>query len=39
VLSCVVVRSGQEPVFVNLDIDPAEPPEDVYWVDPIHSRP
>src|SRR5437764_14069867 len=26
-LDCVVVRSGQEPVVVNLDIAPAEPPE------------
>lgn len=38
-LSCVLVRSGQEPVVVNLDIAPAEPPEDVPWVDPIHPRP
>ena len=36
-LSCVVVRSGQEPVVVNLEIAPAEPPEEVYWVDDIHS--
>jgi 2-haloalkanoic acid dehalogenase type II len=35
-LSCVVVRSGQEPVVVNLDIAPAEPPEEVKWIDPIH---
>src|SRR5579871_814348 len=28
-LSCVLVRSGQDPVVVNLDIAPAEPPEDV----------
>jgi uncharacterized RmlC-like cupin family protein len=39
VLSCVIVRSGQEPVVVNLDIEPVEPPEDVYWVDPAHPRP
>jgi uncharacterized RmlC-like cupin family protein len=39
VLSCVLVRSGQEPVVVNLDIEPAEPPEEVYWVDPIHPHP
>ena len=38
-LSCVVVRSGQEPVVVNLEIAPAEPPEEVYWVDDIHSSP
>ncbi len=35
-LECVVVRSGQEPVVVNLDIVPAEPPEEVKWIDPIH---
>jgi len=39
ILSCVLVRSGQDPVVVNLDIAPVEPPEDVYWVDPIHPRP
>src|SRR6267142_6134358 len=35
-LECVLVRSGQEPVVVNLDIAPAEPPEEVKWIDPIH---
>ena len=39
ILTCVLVRSGQEPVVVNLDIEPAEPPEEVYWVDPIHPHP
>ena len=39
VLSCVLVRSGQDPIVVNLDIDPAEPPEEVPWVDPIHPHP
>jgi uncharacterized RmlC-like cupin family protein len=38
-LSCVLVRSGQEPIVVNLEIAPAEPPEEVYWVDDIHSAP
>jgi uncharacterized RmlC-like cupin family protein len=36
-LECVLVRSGQEPVVVNLDIAPAEPPEEVRWIDPIHK--
>ena len=36
-LECVLVRSGQEPVVVNLDIAPAEPPEEVRWVDSIHK--
>ncbi|MGZ6124088.1 MAG: haloacid dehalogenase type II [Myxococcales bacterium] len=35
-LECVLVRSGQEPVVVNLDIAPVEPPEEVKWIDPIH---
>ena len=35
-LDCVLVRSGQEPVVVNLDIAPVEPPEEVLWKDPIH---
>jgi 2-haloalkanoic acid dehalogenase type II len=36
-LECVVIRSGQEPVVVNLDIAPVEPPEEVRWIDPIHK--
>jgi uncharacterized RmlC-like cupin family protein len=35
-LECILVRSGQEPVVVNLDIEPVERPESVPWVDPIH---
>ncbi|MFL5396146.1 MAG: cupin domain-containing protein, partial [Myxococcales bacterium] len=35
-LDCVLVRSGQEPVVVNLDIAPAEAPEEVRWVDGLH---
>jgi len=38
-LSCVLVRSGQEPVVVNLDIPVAEQPEQVHWVDNIHPAP
>ena len=38
-LECVVVRSDNEAVVVNLDIEPVEKPEDVAWVDPIHKRP
>jgi uncharacterized RmlC-like cupin family protein len=36
-LSCVLVRSDNEAVVVNLDIDPVEKPEGVLWVDPIHK--
>ena len=36
-LSCVLVRSGQEPVVVNLDLPNVESnPEEVQWVDDIH---
>lgn len=35
-LSCVLVRSDSEAVVVNLDIAPAEQPEGVAWIDPIH---
>src|SRR5213595_3337332 len=39
-LSCVVVRSGQEPVVVNLDLPEVEErPEEVHWVDDIHRAP
>lgn len=38
-LSCVVVRSGQEPVVVNLDLEDVEDePERVRWVDDLHRR-
>ena len=37
-LECVLCRSGQEPVVVNLDITPVEPPEEVRWIDPIHRH-
>jgi len=37
-LSCVLVRSGQEPVVVNLDLDDVEEePERVRWVDDLHA--
>ena len=38
-LECVLVRSDQEAVVVNLDIEPVERPEGVAWVDPIHRNP
>lgn len=38
-LACVVVRSDQEPVVVNLDIPAVETPEEVYWIDPAHPKP
>ncbi len=38
-LRCVLVRSDNEAVVVNLDIEPAERVEEVLWVDPIHKAP
>ncbi|MDE2582138.1 MAG: cupin domain-containing protein [Rhodospirillales bacterium] len=38
-LECVLVRSDNEAVVVNLDIAPVEVPEAVAWVDPIHKPP
>jgi uncharacterized RmlC-like cupin family protein len=35
-LECVLVRSGQEPIVVNLDIPTIEPPEEVRWTDDVH---
>jgi uncharacterized RmlC-like cupin family protein len=37
-LECVLVRSDNEAVVVNLDIEPVERPENVDWIDPIHQR-
>ncbi|SDE66251.1 cupin domain-containing protein [Limimaricola pyoseonensis] len=37
-LQCVLVRSDQEPVVVNLEIEPAERVEEVRWVDPNHPE-
>src|SRR3954468_12196492 len=36
-LECVLVRSDNEAVVVNLDIAPVEKPEEVKWIDPIHK--
>jgi uncharacterized RmlC-like cupin family protein len=35
-LECVLVRSDGEAVAVNLDIDAAEHPQPVRWIDPVH---
>jgi len=37
-LECVLVRSDNEAVVVNLDIQPVEEPSPVRWVDPIHAQ-
>lgn len=36
-LMCVLVRSDQEAIVVNLDIEPVEPPE-ALWIDPNHPE-
>lgn len=38
-LECVLTRSGQEPIVVNLDIEGVAEPEHVAWVDPAHPAP
>jgi len=38
ILECVLVRSDNEAVVVNLDIEPVEKPETVPWIDPIHKH-
>lgn len=35
-LSCVLVRSDQQPIVVNLDLEPVEQPEEIRWIDPGH---
>jgi len=37
-LSCVIVRSGQEPIVVNLDIEAAAKPEEVHWEQSFHPK-
>ena len=36
-LHCVLARSGQRGLVVNLDITPAELPELVRWIDDLHK--
>jgi uncharacterized RmlC-like cupin family protein len=38
-LRCVLVRSDQDAVVVNLDIPVIEDPEGLHWIDPIHASP
>jgi uncharacterized RmlC-like cupin family protein len=38
-LACVIVRSDQEPIVVNLDIKSVEWPEEIHWVDSTHPQP
>lgn len=36
-LHCVLARSGQQGLVVNLDITPVESPELVRWIDDLHT--
>ena len=36
-LECVIVRSGQDPIVVNLEISSIEPPQQVRWIDDVHQ--
>lgn len=38
-LQCVLVRSDQAAVVVNLDIPVIEDPSGLHWIDPIHASP
>ena len=38
-LECVLVRSANEAIAINLDIAAVEEPETVYWIDPTHPHP
>ena len=35
-LECVLTRSGQEPIVVNLEIEGVTDPETIKWIDPLH---
>ena len=37
-LECVLVRSDNQAIVVNLDIEPVEHPEEVRWIDPIQRH-
>lgn len=36
-LQCVLARSGQQGLVVNLDIQPVETPELIRWIDDLHK--
>ena len=36
-LHCVLTRSGQQGLVVNLDIQPVETPELIRWIDDLHK--
>ena len=38
ILKCILFRSGQDPIVVNLDIPEAEDHNNKLWIDDIHSN-
>tara|TARA_B100001939_G_scaffold318836_1_gene306550 strand:+ start:50 stop:520 length:471 start_codon:yes stop_codon:yes gene_type:complete len=38
ILKCILFRSGQDPIVVNLDIPEAEKHNNKLWIDDIHSN-
>jgi uncharacterized RmlC-like cupin family protein len=36
-LHCVLARSGQQGLVINLDIDPVQAPELIRWIDDLHK--
>jgi uncharacterized RmlC-like cupin family protein len=37
-LECILARSDNEAIAINLDIAAVDQPETVYWIDPTHPR-
>jgi uncharacterized RmlC-like cupin family protein len=38
-LECILARSDNEAIAINLDIAAVDQPETVYWIDPTHPHP
>ena len=38
ILKCVLFRSGQETIIVNLNIQEADEHNNILWIDDIHSK-
>jgi uncharacterized RmlC-like cupin family protein len=38
-LECILTRSDNEAIAINLDIAAVDQPETVYWIDPTHPHP
>ena len=38
ILKCVLFRSGQDPIIVNLNIPEADQNNNIFWIDDIHLK-